>query len=51
MDELAKAFPPGIAYSIPFDTTKFVNASINEVYSTLIEAAILVLFRQGVEQG
>jgi HAE1 family hydrophobic/amphiphilic exporter-1 len=43
MDELARAFPPGMAYSIPFDTTKFVNASINEVYHTLIEAAILVL--------
>jgi HAE1 family hydrophobic/amphiphilic exporter-1 len=43
MDELARAFPQGMAYSIPFDTTKFVNASINEVYRTLIEAAILVL--------
>ncbi len=43
MDELAKAFPPGIASSIPFDTTKFVNASINEVYRTLFEAAVLVL--------
>jgi HAE1 family hydrophobic/amphiphilic exporter-1 len=43
MDELARAFPSGMAYGIPFDTTKFVNASINEVYHTLIEAAILVL--------
>jgi HAE1 family hydrophobic/amphiphilic exporter-1 len=43
MDELARAFPPGVTYGIPFDTTKFVNASINEVYQTLIEAAILVL--------
>jgi hydrophobic/amphiphilic exporter-1 (mainly G- bacteria), HAE1 family len=43
MDELAKAFPPGVQYQIPFDTTKFVNASINEVYRTLIEAAVLVL--------
>ena len=38
MDELAKTFPPGLAYSIPFDTTKFVSASIDEVYKTLIEA-------------
>ncbi len=30
-------------YAIPFDTTKFVNESINEVYKTLYEAAILVL--------
>ncbi len=40
---MAKDFPAGIAYSIPFDTTKFVSASIHEVYRTLIEAGILVL--------
>ena len=28
---------------MPFDTTRFVNASINEVYMTLAEAAVLVL--------
>ena len=43
MKELAKAFPPGLAYAVPFDTTVFVNASINEVYKTLFEAGILVL--------
>ncbi|MCX5514577.1 hydrophobe/amphiphile efflux-1 family RND transporter [Kaistia algarum] len=43
MEQLAKAFPPGLKYEIPFDTTKFVVASIDEVYKTLIEAAILVL--------
>ena len=43
MADLARAFPPGVQYQIPFDTTKFVNASINEVYRTLIEAAVLVL--------
>jgi HAE1 family hydrophobic/amphiphilic exporter-1 len=43
MDQLAKAFPAGLVYDIPFDTTIFVNASINEVYHTLIEAAVLVL--------
>ncbi len=43
MAELSKAFPPGLAYSVPFDTTRFVNASINEVFMTLIEAGILVL--------
>ncbi len=43
MAELARAFPPGIKYDTPFDTTKFVNASINEVYKTLIEAGLLVL--------
>ena len=43
MDELAKSFPQGMAYEIPFDTTKFVTASIDEVYKTLLEAAVLVL--------
>jgi HAE1 family hydrophobic/amphiphilic exporter-1 len=43
MGELSRAFPQGLTYSIPFDTTVFVNASIDEVYKTLLEAAILVL--------
>src|SRR5712672_1771728 len=43
MTQLAKSFPQGLAYSIPFDTTTFVRASINEVWKTLFEAAILVL--------
>jgi len=43
MAELARAFPQGIKYDTPFDTTKFVTASIDEVYKTLIEAGILVL--------
>ena len=43
MDELAKAFPQGLNYVVPYDTTKFVKAAIAEVYRTLIEAAILVL--------
>jgi HAE1 family hydrophobic/amphiphilic exporter-1 len=43
MAELARDFPQGLVYSIPFDTTIFVNASIHEVYHTLIEAAVLVL--------
>lgn len=44
MEKLSKSFPAGLDYSIPFDTTLFVNASINEVYETLYEAALLVLF-------
>jgi hydrophobic/amphiphilic exporter-1 (mainly G- bacteria), HAE1 family len=43
MDELAKAFPQGLAYVVPYNTTKFVKAAIAEVYKTLIQAAILVL--------
>ncbi|PON12954.1 hydrophobe/amphiphile efflux-1 family RND transporter, partial [Candidatus Entotheonella serta] len=42
MDELKQAFPQGMAYTIPFDTTKFVEAGINEVYETLVIAAVLV---------
>jgi HAE1 family hydrophobic/amphiphilic exporter-1 len=43
MKLLAERFPQGLAYGLPFDTTKFVNQSIREVYKTLIEAAVLVL--------
>ncbi len=43
MAALARQFPPGLVYSTPFDTTVFVNASIREVYKTLIAAAVLVL--------
>ncbi|MBY5496428.1 efflux RND transporter permease subunit [Rhizobium leguminosarum] len=43
MQELSKSFPQGLEYHAPFDTTKFVEASINEVYVTLIEAGVLVL--------
>jgi HAE1 family hydrophobic/amphiphilic exporter-1 len=44
MDELAREFPQGLAFEVPFDTTKFVDEAIKEVYKTLIEAAFLVLF-------
>ena len=43
MAELAKQFPQDIKYDTPFDTTIFVQASIDEVYKTLIEAGLLVL--------
>src|SRR5687768_11937204 len=43
MRELAPGFPPGVAYDIPFDTTRFVDASIKEVTKTIFEAALLVL--------
>ncbi len=43
LEELSRRFPQGMVYNIPFDTTRFVNASIAEVYKTLIEAGILVL--------
>jgi hydrophobic/amphiphilic exporter-1 (mainly G- bacteria), HAE1 family len=43
MAELARRFPQDLRCGIPFDTTLFVKASINEVYTTLFEAGILVL--------
>ena len=42
MEELAKSFPEGIAYAIPFDTNKFVRVSIEEVLHTLGIALVLV---------
>ena len=43
MAELKAGFPEGVDYTIPFDTTRFVDASIREVTITIFEAALLVL--------
>ncbi|SFJ66778.1 efflux RND transporter permease subunit [Planctomicrobium piriforme] len=43
MERLAKQFPQGLSYSVPLNTTTFIEASIHEVYKTLIEAGVLVL--------
>ena len=43
MAEVSKGFPQGITWFVPFDTTRFVIASINEVIHTLLIAAFLVL--------
>lgn len=40
--ELATSFPPDITWSVPYDTTPFINASISEVVQTLVEAMVLV---------
>lgn len=42
MERISKNFPQGIEYSIPYDTTLFVNASIREVMKTIFEAGVLV---------
>src|SRR6266849_3163169 len=42
LDELAKRFPNDLTYSVFFDTTVFVNATVREVILTLIEAFVLV---------
>jgi len=43
MEELKQSFPEGIDYTISFDTTKVIQASIDEVIETLIIAIILVV--------
>ena len=40
--QLAERFPPGLAYAVPYDTTRFVEVSIREVLKTLGEAMLLV---------
>ena len=43
MARLASGFPTGMSYDVPYDTTQFIEVSINEVFKTLIEASILVI--------
>lgn len=43
MGKISKNFPQGITYSIPYDTSLFVRASISEVVWTMLQAALLVM--------
>ena len=43
MTELAPTIPQGIVWDVPYDTTVFVNASIELVLHTFVEAFVLVL--------
>ncbi len=43
MDRLKKSFPAGIDYSIVYNPTTFIQASIDAVITTLFEAVILVV--------
>ncbi|HEV2271345.1 MAG TPA: multidrug efflux RND transporter permease subunit [Steroidobacteraceae bacterium] len=42
MASLARTLPPGVEWSVPYDTTPFITASIHEVLITLAEAIALV---------
>jgi HAE1 family hydrophobic/amphiphilic exporter-1 len=42
MEELSESFPPGMDYEIAYDVSRFVDASIEQVIHTLVEAFILV---------
>ncbi|MBC7204480.1 MAG: efflux RND transporter permease subunit, partial [Pusillimonas sp.] len=53
MKDLEQYFPAGVSYSIPYDTTPYVELSIEQVVYTLFEAMVLVflvmfLFLQNV---
>jgi multidrug efflux pump len=43
MEHARGSFPPGVAYSIVYDPTRFVQTSIEKVVATLIEAVLLVV--------
>ncbi|AXH11062.1 efflux RND transporter permease subunit [Halarcobacter bivalviorum] len=43
LEEAQKNFPEDMTYSIPYDSTDFISASIEEVVKTFIEALILVI--------
>lgn len=42
MTELQGYFPKGMSWSIPYDSSRFVNISIKQVAETLVEAVVLV---------
>ena len=52
MEELQGRFPQGVSYDIVYDTTPFIQESVNEVFTALRDAVILValvvlIFLQG----
>ncbi|MFC3615796.1 efflux RND transporter permease subunit [Lutimaribacter marinistellae] len=43
LERLSLAFPEDVAYQVPFNTTDFVEQSLNDVVSTLILTFVLVI--------
>nr|WP_319948489.1 multidrug efflux RND transporter permease subunit [uncultured Shimia sp.] len=43
LDRLARVFPDDVTYDVPFDSTKFVNQSLKDVVSTLMQTFVLVI--------
>ncbi len=41
--EISERFPEGLEYSAPYDTTRFIDISIQEVISTFVVAVLLVV--------
>lgn len=43
MEQLKKFFPKGLEYGIPYDTTPFIQHSVEDVFHTIVIAALLVI--------
>jgi len=43
LEKLKKSFPPGLNAAVAYDSTEFIEASINEVIFTLAQAALIVV--------
>lgn len=43
LEKMKNAFPPGLRVAIAYDSTEFIQASIDEVILTLIQASIIVV--------
>jgi hydrophobe/amphiphile efflux-1 (HAE1) family protein len=43
IEELAKSFPPGLRYQIPYDSTLFVTTSLEDVTGNLRDAIIMAV--------
>ncbi len=42
MDAVAEGFPPGMKYTVPYNPTEYVAASVEAVQHTVLEAVVLV---------
>ncbi len=43
LDKIKNSFPPGLKVAIAYDSTEFIQASINEVIQTLLQASVIVI--------
>jgi len=44
MDRLSKSFPAGMEYQVVYNPTQYIADSVHEVYQTIFEAILLVVF-------
>ena len=43
MPDIVKTLPPGVKIEMAFETSRFIKASIDQVFNTLIEALLIVI--------